>query len=476
MMAMSTDTRTTLKPLAPGVIPMTDDQLQMFQGWRAESLSLMPYLAPVLFSLRAVNHPGLGTFAVDPGHRCYIDFEAVQSWGPRLCAEALLHECMHLLQAHAELAVLAGVHDHERKAWNVAGDCAINDDLRDAGCQALTSIGVLPESIGAEDYRTALEYMNHLRKSVPPTPPTPSQGQNQDQNQEDGQGGSEGAQDPFSGCGSGAGSTPVPGELDESQDMDGQATSADPVERELIQVNTAAAIREHVNAKGRGSVPAGLVEFSEMALAPTDTPWERIVYSLVRRFVGKRQGAVEVDFTRRSRRTLSARLRRADGSLGKKIVVPGWKNPIPTIHFYRDTSGSMSQESLVRVSSEVVAISRRLGVRGDELVIQDIDTKLYRSKKFQRPEDLHEVAGRGGTDMRIALESVWSLPASERPALAVVATDGWTPWPDQSGPVPVVILLVGTRADLSDQALVEPPSWAHVVKVYTEDLGQERSA
>lgn len=60
--------------------------------WRTDALDLMPYMASVMFSLRLVDAPGLGTFAVDPGHRLYVDFDAVgadpQRWTPRLCVRA----------------------------------------------------------------------------------------------------------------------------------------------------------------------------------------------------------------------------------------------------------------------------------------------------------------------------------------------------------------------------------------------------
>jgi len=37
--------------------------------WRAKALERMPYFAPILFSLRVLDAPALGTFAVDAWHR-----------------------------------------------------------------------------------------------------------------------------------------------------------------------------------------------------------------------------------------------------------------------------------------------------------------------------------------------------------------------------------------------------------------------
>lgn len=55
--------------------------------------------------------------------------------------------CSHILAEHSMLAETAGVTDEERKLRNIAGDTAINDDLRDAGCAALAAhVCALPRS------------------------------------------------------------------------------------------------------------------------------------------------------------------------------------------------------------------------------------------------------------------------------------------------------------------------------------------
>lgn len=440
----------------------TPEQDLTFQGWRAEALLMMPYMAPVLFSFRLVSTPGLGTFAVDRGHRLYVDFDAVSGWGSRKCAEVLLHECSHLLQEHAALAEVARVRDDERRTWNAAADFSINDDLRDAGCAEIAKGGLLPEQIGAPDYLTAPAYMDLLRQKQQ------QQGQKSQQSQQQGD-------DPFRGCGSGSGGQSAPVELPGDDDMGGQAPAAGSVERELVKINTAASIREHVSRKGIGSVPAGLRQFADMQLAPTTTPWERIMQTLVRKFVKKRQGTRDVDLTRRSRRHMDARLGRADGTAGRRIIVPGWKHPIPSVRYYRDTSGSMGEDDLERVSREVLTISRRLGVRGPDLIVQDVDTEVYDAKKFTGAQVLKEVTGRGGTSMVTAIEHAWNLPKNERPAVVVIATDGGTSWPAHAGPVPVVVLLVGTDDHLRSTRDSTPP-WAHTVEVSTDEMDRRGQA
>jgi hypothetical protein len=59
----------------------TGENLDNLMAWRALALQQLPYQASMLLSLRVLDAPGLGTFAVDPFHRLYIDLEAVTPKG-----------------------------------------------------------------------------------------------------------------------------------------------------------------------------------------------------------------------------------------------------------------------------------------------------------------------------------------------------------------------------------------------------------
>ena len=80
--------------------------------------------------------------------------------------------------------------------------------------------------------------------------------------------GSEADGKPYAGCGSGAGAAPAPGEIDGTGA--GAAQGASDVERELVRINTAAAIRQHAEQRGRGSVPGGLLQEAEQVLVPAE--------------------------------------------------------------------------------------------------------------------------------------------------------------------------------------------------------------
>lgn len=459
----------------------TDEQMLHFQAWRATALQIMPYMGSIMFSLRPVDSTAVDTFGVDPGHRLYINFDKVIPMGAQFGAEALLHECSHLLAEHADQAVFAGVSDDEHETWNVAGDMAINDDLRDAGCDALAKHGVFAAHIGEDDYQTPLHYMEVLRKKQGKKP-KPQQGQQCGQGQpgqgspgtgqgqpQQGQGGQsqpgqsqqgQGQQTPMKGCGSGAGGRKGGHELGDDETMGGKAEAASAIEKNLVRIATASAVRQHQEQNGIGSVPGGIAQIIDEILTPSKTPWERVLASFIRRAVAHKAGYHDATYTRRNRRRMHETMSDTKGRILGRVIAPGYIKPIPSIHFYRDTSGSVSDHDLAMATNEVIGIARKLGIRGDDLVVSDIDTMVHQSVKFNGKNSITEIEGRGGTDMGEAIEHALSLPT--KPSAIVIATDGETGWPQERPSVPVIVLLVNVRSRLWIDRV---PEWAHLVEV-----------
>src|SRR3990170_6273050 len=81
----------------------------------------MTYFVDVLFRIRPMETPGLGTFGIDAGLRLWYDPVVVASWlegGPERMARPILHEIEHWLRNHF-------VRRGERNAFkfNAAADC-----------------------------------------------------------------------------------------------------------------------------------------------------------------------------------------------------------------------------------------------------------------------------------------------------------------------------------------------------------------
>ena len=452
--------------------PLTPEHDELAQAWRAVALQKMPYMAATLFSLRFVDAPGLGTFAVDRHHRCYIDFAAVEPEGPTSCGESLLHECMHLLGRDSDFAADLGIAGGPlAKAWNVATDAAHNDDLRDAGCATFDDAGpfVLPCKLGMVDYQTAQTYFAHLRKAIDKKRAKQGSGRPRPVQAQDAGSSVPEPQSPYKGCGSGSGGDGAPCELDEGDDLGGAAPAASDAEKVRIQITTAIAIKDAA-AKGRGTVPGGLVEYATLVLAPAKVPWQKVIGRTLRGAVRSRLGGADQSFTRRNARRHNDRILTPNGR-GRRLVAPATVTPIPTIHFIRDTSGSVGPEDLNAITSEVVGIAKQLGIRGDDLVITDVDAAVHGSKKFGQVRDLNTVEGRGGTDMCVGIEHAIAL--KPRPTAIVVGTDGGTPWPAvQTSRIPVIALIVARNAEAIAEHV---PSWIRTVCVDPLDASHNRT-
>lgn len=458
----------TTKVLSPGsVSALTPEQLEYVQAWRAQALEIMPYMASVLFAFRPVNSTFVETYACDPQYRLYINFKNVMGLGATFNAEAWLHEASHILAGHHGLARQAGIAGHDLKLWNYAADAAINDDLRDAGCDELAGYGVFASSFGEPDYQSALHYYSAVKKKQAQAQAQQKQKQKQDQQQGNGSQGSgsssvPGGQQPeplFRGCGSGSGGATAPGELGDN-DLDGFAPPVDAMEHERVLITTAAAVKEHAKTRGIGSVPAPLMMELDYQPAASTTPWQRVTAAFARRCVVRTAGQVHSTLNRRNRRKMTQQFVRPDGSVSK-IIVPGWEKPVPTIHFFRDVSASVRDQSLGVVNDEIVGIARRLGIKGDQLVVLDIDTKVHSKTKFRNAADLKKVHARGGTDMCEAIR--YACEERRPPSCIIIATDGETDWPTEKPRVPVIVLLV----DASRYSIENVPSWA--TKVVVED-------
>jgi predicted metal-dependent peptidase len=462
-------------------LSITAEQQSNLVAWRAEALELMPYMASVLLNLRPLNAPGLRTFACDARYRLYIDFDEVTPLGARFCAEALLHECCHLFAHDSERAEEHGVKPHERMTFNISADCANNDDLIDAGCASLAEHAMTPSKIGAPDYQTAEFYFDFLKQTQDddesgddPQGGQPSSGDGEGessgegngQQSGDGQGQSSSQSAPgdnqnegWTGCGSAAGGEKAPCELDEDDDANGAAPAANDVEIKITDIATATEIKEYAS-KHPGTTPRGLVERADQILKPSELGWRQILSSAVRRAAASRAGDFDTTYSRRARR----QSHREFG--GGTLIQPGIESPVPRLVIVRDTSGSMSPDDLNTVTSEVDAIAKQLGVRGENLIVLDVDAEVAATRKYRKASDLAEIAGRGGTDMCVGIEAAAVLRPA--PSAIVVITDGWTPWPDVKTRVPVVVCIVGPGAN--DDALLDRiPAWIITVKVPNTD-------
>lgn len=151
----------------------------------------------------------------------------------------------------------------------------------------------------------------------------------------------------------------------------------------------------------------------------------------------------------------------------KTVRMPAKVTTKPRVAFVRDTSGSMEEADLSALTSEVVAIARRLGIRGDELTIIDVDMGVARVAAYRGVDTMRQVAGRGGTDMCVGID--YALTQLPKPVdVIIVGTDGETPWPRAEVGIPVIACVV---AHPQSSVLDDVPDWIRTVRVTPQTVG-----
>jgi predicted metal-dependent peptidase len=409
-------------------------QLAAARLWAA---TRFPYLATGVFGAQVMADPGSGTVSVDENWRMRADPELAAGWTPAQLGSVLVHHVCHLLRIHGERAQAAGVGvsagpdgDRARQArdWIRAADAEINDDLVPAGLD-LPGSPVLPRDFGAQDGQLAEQYYAAIRRPVAGAEGWPG-GEPAGRSDQGRRGDAEGG---WLDCGSGADGVPRPGQgpggLPEWQ--------ADLLRRQVAQD-----VISH--AKLAGNVPAGMLRWAEEVLSPR-VNWRKVLAAELRRAVFEVSGAVDYSYRRPSRRSAVA------GS----VVLPALRRPVPEVAVVCDTSGSMTEDLLAMVLAEVEGLLSALGLARQVRVLA-CDYAVAPAQRVSSARQVQLVGG-GGTNMGAGIEAAAAL--RPRPAVCVVLTDGYTPWP--SAPpkgMRVVVGLLGPRAP-------DAPFWARAVRV-----------
>ncbi len=396
---------------------------------RLWAASRFPYLASGLFGAHVRAAAGIGTVAVDSSWRLHADPELTAGWTPAQFGSVLVHHVCHLLRAHADRAGPAGVAPEQAGTWVRCADAEINDDLVPAGLE-LPGDPVLPRHLGAEPGRLAEQYFAAVRpgdglwrENATPAGSLPAGA------------GPGGPGRPGLDCGSGADGMPRP--------WDGQGSPGlAPWQARLLARLVAQDTLRH--AREAGTVPAGLARWADGLLNPV-VDWRTALAAELRRAVADTAGAVDYSYRRPSRRAGAA----------PGVVLPALRRPVPEVAVVCDTSGSMGDDLLAAALAEVEGVLRAVGLARQVRVLA-CDTAAGPARRVSSARQV-ELVGGGGTDMGTGIAAAAAL--RPRPAITVVLTDGYTPWPeDPPRGMRVVVGLLGDGAP-------DGPPWARAVRV-----------
>jgi len=386
------------------------DGLAAARLWAA---TRFPYLASGVFGAAVIPSPGSATVSVDESWRMRADPELTADWTAAQLGSVLIHHVCHLLRSHGERAQAVTTGPEEARAWVRAADAEINDDLVPAGLD-LPGQPILPRHLGAEDGLLAEQYFEHVRVR-------------------EASGRRSGS---WLDCGSGADGVPRPGEGPGGL----PGWQADLLKRQVAQDVLS-------YARQAGTVPAGLLRWAEQTLNPK-VDWRRLLAAELRRAVAQVAGAVDYSYRRPSRRS----------AVAGDVVLPALRRPVPEVAVVCDTSGSMNDDLLAMVLAEVEGLLRALGLARQVRVLA-CDTAVAPAQRVTSARQVQLIGG-GGTDMGAGIAAAVAL--RPRPAVTVVLTDGYTPWPAQAPKgTRVVVGLLGAQAP-------DAPGWARAVRVDPE--------
>ena len=372
-----------------------------------------PYLASAVFAADPQPGPGLDRLMIDRWWRIHADPAAVAEATVEQLGGELLHLVSHVLRDHASRAENQHFNEAaELHHWVDAADAEIADDFpADLG---RVSPQVRPETLACNTGRFAEEY---YRKGVV------RDGEEND-------------------CGSGAHGDPAPWEPPPPSNTGDRGVSED--QQQLIRRNVAAEI-----ARSDAEVSDSLRRWAAEQIAPT-VDWRAELAASIRRAVSITAGAVDYTYRRPSRRS---------GAAGG-VVLPSLMRPTVEVAVICDTSGSVSDELLGSAMAEVDGLLRAVGTRNVSVLA--VDDAVRTVTKACRGRDVVLLGG-GGTDMGAGIHA--AMDVRPPPAVLVVLTDGYTPWPAEPPKARVVAGLLVDRSDELMSPPPRPPSWITTVEI-----------
>lgn len=387
---------------------------------RLAARRLTPYFSMGIFQMVLRESNEVPTMGVSQNWYCYFNPQFVEKHTVDDLAGVLIHEYYHLMRRHFKRAANIKA---QPVVWNVAGDFAINDDLKSCNIP-LPKDALFPEKYKLPQGKLEEWYYEELMKNAKQVQMDEGEGEESD---------GSGQQKKRAG-GSGADGQTKPWEKDEKVKSE--------VEKELIIRETARQVQQRAQGKSPGTVPAGLVRWADEALQPPKVDWRQELSACVRNSAAQISGQVDYSRSRCSRRS----------SAYNPIVTPAMVRYVPNVAAVVDTSGSMGDTEINKCLSEVDGICKALGV---DVTVFGCDTEATEGQKVRAANQARgQMRGGGGTDMGNGLRAAEKC----RPNICVVVTDGYTPWPAENPLKATVIVCVLGEGPGG-------PEWARTVRV-----------
>ena len=349
---------------------------------KAQLLSKSPFFATLMMGTQLIVDNDIPTAATD-GMKIFYNPEFIDGLTVNVVQFVLAHELGHMMYDHVGRR---GARNPQR--WNIAGDHVINLLLKDDGFE------IWDQACCDSNYAAmSTEQVYQLLQQEADKQPKGGDGQPGDG--QPGQGSSH------------------PGNM--GSDL------REPAGGEAAKAGNATAMRQRVAqaanvARMAGKMSAGLAAFIDEVLNPK-VSWQ----DLLRDYM-TRTNKDDESWSRRNRR------------FGQVYLPARYSERMGEIGIIADTSGSIGQDELNQVAAEINAIAE--DVRPECIRVIWADTKVANEQTFEIGEKItFAPAGGGGTDMRVPLEHI----AQYDPEIAILITDGYTPWPNAEPAYPLIV-------------------------------------
>ena len=358
---------------------------------RARLVVTQPFFGTLLCTLPLIEDYTIPTASTDMKVIRYNpDFIAEQS--QKQIEFVLVHEVLHVALLHG-----ARLQGRDMRIANIAMDYVINWLCKQLGFELID--GVYVDKQYAD---MSFEAVYDLLVQDPPPPP-PSGGNQGKPDDSDGPGGDQPA--------GGQGTEGVLGQ--DVRPIAGDSAG----EQERVRQDVMGKVSQAATmARQAGKMPGELARVIDKLLHP-QVPW----YDELREYM-KSTVAENENWNRRNRRFQGIHLpTRYSESMGEVICIG-------------DTSGSYSDKELQITASEITAVADQCSP--DRVRVLWADSRIQSEEVFEQGDPIKLTpTGGGGTDMRIPLEYSEQFD----PAIVILLTDGYTPWPDSEPPYPLIV-------------------------------------
>ncbi len=403
-----------------------------------------PHLGMALLAISAYKTDTCPTAAIDEWWRVYYNPDFIKKLGPQQAAGVFVHEIWHALRFHAIRARLTGVTWETHEIWNLVADAEIHN-RNEKLLEALKS-GPDISPVTVQSFDPPLDPAGVAEGWFLDVVNRPSTKRHQ---LPDGrvlllpkmQGG---YPDPNAiwlpgagGGGSGSSGIPMPwefpGPLQEEALGKEQHSGIQQERAGVIQRAVAEAIRQHSKSRGMGE--GGLLRWAEELLDPK-VDWRTKFQTCFQGIMAPIMGTEHWTWKRPSRRS----------AFDPRVILPGWAGSQRRVAVLIDTSGSMSDTMLARCRGECTNMISTLvtNAREPSVHVYTCDTRVSEAQRVWSGSDIDMIGG-GGTDITIAFNRVLEdmNKGDFEYDIVVCMTDGYTPWPQESFPIPTVTMLVG---------------------------------